>query len=188
MALITCQDCGKEHSDQAASCPQCGRPNQVEAIPRQKEIESTAKQGGKAKGCLYGCASLIGLIAVLGVIGSLLPNSTTSDGTTTNTGSITDTAWVPKGYTQYDDNVAYRFRNSGEISCGYRDSCWQMELVSKNGCSSLYVELTRLGPNQENVGYTNDTTSNLAPGQKAVLTFSSFDDDKTAQLSKINCR
>jgi hypothetical protein len=63
-----------------------------------------------------------------------------------------------------------------------------MELVSKNGCSSLYVELTRLGPNQENVGYTNDTTSNLAPGQKAVLTFSSFDDDKTAQLSKINCR
>ena len=27
MALITCPDCGKEFSDQAAACPNCGRPN-----------------------------------------------------------------------------------------------------------------------------------------------------------------
>jgi len=188
MALITCQDCGKEHSDQAVACPQCGRPSQTDLRVKTRETENAQKEAEKAKGCLYGCASLIGLIAILGVIGSLLPNSTTTDGSSATSGNITDIAWVPKGYTQYDNNIAYRFKNSGEISCGYRDSCWQMELVSKNGCSSLYVELTRLGPNNENVGYTNDTTSNLAPGQKAVLTFSSYDDDKTAQLSEINCR
>ena len=29
MALITCPDCGKEFSDQAAACPNCGRPNKT---------------------------------------------------------------------------------------------------------------------------------------------------------------
>lgn len=27
MALIKCEDCGKGFSDQAAACPECGRPN-----------------------------------------------------------------------------------------------------------------------------------------------------------------
>jgi len=120
----------------------------------------------------------------------LAVGSTDTSTTTSSTSSTTtpkDTSWIPSGYQGYDDNVAYRFRSRGEINCGYRDSCWQMELVSKTGCNSLYVELTRLGPSGENVGFTNDTTSNLQPGQKAILTFSSFDDDKTAKLSKINC-
>lgn len=29
MALITCPDCGKEFSDQAAACPNCGRPHSL---------------------------------------------------------------------------------------------------------------------------------------------------------------
>ncbi len=122
---------------------------------------------------------------------AVLAAGSTDTSSTTNTASTPaappDTSWIPSGYTGYNDNVAYKFRDKGEISCGYRDSCWQMELVSKKGCNSLYVELTRLGPAGENVGYTNDTTSNLEPNQKAILTFSSFDDDKTARLSKINC-
>jgi len=31
MALITCPDCGKEVSDRAPSCPQCGAPLQIES-------------------------------------------------------------------------------------------------------------------------------------------------------------
>ena len=27
MALITCSECGKEYSENAASCPNCGNPN-----------------------------------------------------------------------------------------------------------------------------------------------------------------
>ena len=117
--------------------------------------------------------------------GSTDTTSTTSSPSTVATPP--DTSWIPSGYTGYDDNIAYKFRDKGEISCGYRDSCYQMEFVSKKGCDSLYVELTRLGPAGENVGYTNDTTNNLQPNQKAVLTFSSFDDDNSARLSKINC-
>ena len=99
-----------------------------------------------------------------------------------------DTLWIPAGYKPYNDNVAYKWRESQAIECGYRDSCYQMELVSKNGCSNLYVELTRLNSAGDNVGITNDTTGNLLPRQKAILTFSSFDEDKSAQLSEIICR
>lgn len=31
MALITCPDCGKEVSDRAAACPQCGAPMHTES-------------------------------------------------------------------------------------------------------------------------------------------------------------
>lgn len=129
------------------------------------------------------------LMFALLAVGSTDTSSTSSNPTSaSNTPAAPpDTSWVPSGYQAYDDNVAYKFREKGQIDCGYRNSCWQMELISRKGCGSLYVELTRLGPNGENVGYTNDTTKSLAPGQKAVLTFSSFDDDKTARLSKVNC-
>lgn len=33
MALIHCEDCGKEYSDLAKACPQCGRPNPNIAQP-----------------------------------------------------------------------------------------------------------------------------------------------------------
>jgi hypothetical protein len=122
---------------------------------------------------------------------AVLAAGSTDTGPTTSSPSATstplDTSWIPAGYSAYDDNVAYKFRESGQVECGYRNSCYQLELVSKNGCNNLYVELTRLGSSGENVGFTNDTTSNLLPKQKAVLTFSSFDDDKTARVSKINC-
>lgn len=188
MALIICPDCGKEHSDQALACPQCGRPQQSASFPKPEEAEATAKAGTKRNGCLLGCASFIGFFMLLAFIGSLLPNSGTNGVNSTSSTIIDDNSWIPKGYSQYDNNVAFRIRNSSEASCGYRDRCWQMEVVSKNGCDSLYAELTRLGPNKENVGYTNDTTNHLKPGQKAVLTFAAFDDSRGAQLSEINCR
>ena len=135
-------------------------------------------------------ASLATHILPIAAFALLAAGSTDTSSTTSSpsaSSSPPDTSWVPAGYSAYDDNVAYKFRDSSEIECGYRGSCWQLELISKNGCDNLYVELTRLGPSGENVGFTNDTTSNLLPKQKAVLTFSSFDDDKTARLSKINC-
>lgn len=53
MALIKCEDCGKEISDKAPTCPQCGAPQEATVQPiaePQKEAESnknTAKGNGK---------------------------------------------------------------------------------------------------------------------------------------------
>jgi len=38
MALIACSECGREISDQAASCPHCGAPRQGEAAAKKKRL------------------------------------------------------------------------------------------------------------------------------------------------------
>ena len=42
MALIKCQECGEEISDQAAVCPHCGYP--VKKIERKAEIKVSLKR------------------------------------------------------------------------------------------------------------------------------------------------
>lgn len=52
MALIKCDECGKEHSEKAATCPNCGAPNSYlqrkEEVARQKnykqEMENQQKK------------------------------------------------------------------------------------------------------------------------------------------------
>jgi hypothetical protein len=40
MALIKCEDCDKEFSDKADSCPNCGCPNQVKVLETTENIET----------------------------------------------------------------------------------------------------------------------------------------------------
>lgn len=63
MALVICPDCEYKHSDQAVSCPQCGRPSQP--VPQQKQ-EKAKKKGGCATGCLV----VLGAFILLGAISS----------------------------------------------------------------------------------------------------------------------
>lgn len=67
--------------------------------------------------------------------------------------------------------------------------CWGMELITQNGCpNSLYVELSILDEAGTSVGYTNDTTSALSPGQRAKMLFESFEDDAhSARLTEVTC-
>lgn len=43
MALIRCTDCGKDYSDEAASCVGCGRPNR--AVPVEQTTSPLAWVG-----------------------------------------------------------------------------------------------------------------------------------------------
>lgn len=97
--------------------------------------------------------------------------------------------WYPKGFSTYDDEIAYRWLEPGEFSCAYGDHCWGMLITAKNGCpQSLYAEITILDSAGSNIGFTNDTTSGLSPSQQAKLIFEDFTPGaRKARLSEISC-
>ena len=93
MALITCKECGKEHSEFADKCPNCGFPSDKRIGEKEPEIdlkpESDSKPENDSKstenkvksknGCM-GCLGF-GVIAIiiLAIIGSFLPDSDEND-------------------------------------------------------------------------------------------------------------
>lgn len=101
--------------------------------------------------------------------------------------------WYPEGFNEYkgDSQIAYRWLTYGsEYSCSYSGSyCFGMYVIARNGCpTSVYVELNLLDGSDTNLGYTNDTTAALAPGQKAKLVFDTFADGvESANLAEISC-
>ena len=78
MPLITCPDCGKQVSDQAPACPNCGCPIQTTVSPEKTQtIEATAKSW-------KGMQLIGGLSICLGVVSCVyLISDPTSSGTTT---------------------------------------------------------------------------------------------------------
>lgn len=76
MPLIKCPDCGKLHSDQAVSCPQCGRPNKP--IPQISQEIPAKIEGGfleKNSGCLAPLVVLLLFVLVPAVIGTIVNQS-----------------------------------------------------------------------------------------------------------------
>lgn len=64
MALIRCNDCQTEMSDQAAACPRCGRPNAAASAVASPRIQVTAK-GGRAGSAVLGATLGFALGTVL---------------------------------------------------------------------------------------------------------------------------
>jgi len=98
--------------------------------------------------------------------------------------------WYPKGFDSFDSNIAYRFLKYGsEYKCTlYGAYCWGIEIVAKNGCNNLYAELTIFDSADRNIGWTNDSATNVRAGEKVLLVFDSFEDgaDK-GRLSAVSC-
>jgi hypothetical protein len=141
------------------------------------------------KSCLFGCAgSFLGILILFGGC-AILFSSSYNEVTKEASGKseISDKSWIPAGYYPFNNNIAYKWSNSGTYSCSYGERCIQMEIFSKNGCDSLYVELTKLDAAGNNVGYTNETTSTVKARQKAILKFEIFGNFKSTQVAKINC-
>ena len=187
MALITCSECGKEYSDKAPACPNCGCPTQPGEVapvssPKAKE-QPKAASGVKPAGCATGCGVFLLLLIGLASIGVLTESS---DSPSTPSQSE-DTSWVPNGFTRYNSKVAIKWTPKGGYSCSYGDRCIQLEVVPRVRCGSIYAELTKHDSAGNNVGYTNETTSNVQAGQKAILKFETYGNFKTFQLSKISC-
>ena len=68
MALVTCRDCGKQVSEQAPACPNCGRPMNTQ--PSKVEDVNAGgfmgKPGTMSHALNVGCATfLIGIVVVV---------------------------------------------------------------------------------------------------------------------------
>jgi hypothetical protein len=65
MALIQCNECGKQVSDNASQCPNCGNQIQLQ-IQKQIVQQYESKKGGG------GCLKVIGWLILIGIIISIL--------------------------------------------------------------------------------------------------------------------
>lgn len=96
MALIICSDCGKEISDKATTCPNCGCPistSQTNAQPKQDNVHYARPAGNllkqeKPKKKRTGLWVVIGIIVLFVGCGSCLGGSETGDSTTVIDNSI----------------------------------------------------------------------------------------------------
>jgi len=75
MALISCPECKKEVSDQAAACPHCG----YDLHKVEKEKKSEEKKSATQFGCLMAIIAFVAIIAVLASLPS--HESSTHDST-----------------------------------------------------------------------------------------------------------
>jgi hypothetical protein len=108
-------------------------------------------------------------------------------------------AWYPAGYTLIDATVvnpdwpvfAYRWLTRKEIRtknlCPY-SACLAMYVIPRDGCSTLYMELSTVDASGTVVGFTNDSVVGVGPGEKARLVFTITDPGATgARFNSISC-
>ena len=94
-------------------------------------------------------------------------------------------AWKD-GYNEYTDGLAYDWDNS--VCDNSYSACWGMRVVTRDGCTSLYVELQIQDSAGNAVDWTNDTATALGPGQVALLDFPNLTEQGgTAKIAEMTC-
>lgn len=69
MAMIKCSECGKDVSDKAAVCPNCGNPIGAASAPNSAVPANTAeKPKKKKKGCLIAVIVVIVVICIISAV------------------------------------------------------------------------------------------------------------------------
>lgn len=85
MSLIKCTECGKEISDLAISCPNCGAPvtQEITGSTNTPHVETSSqaqeKRPKKKGSCLKTILIVLGVIILIGVIGNLIGGGKNSE-------------------------------------------------------------------------------------------------------------
>ena len=96
--------------------------------------------------------------------------------------------WWPEGYFSFylDDSVAWKWADRG---CSGSGVCWHVDVISRDGCNSLYAEISISDSSGNLVDWSNDSARGLMAGQVAELQFLSFESGSlTGRLVELNCR
>ena len=100
-------------------------------------------------------------------------------------------SWIPAGFTKWPgQDVAFRWSDSGfRPGCREDTLCMPVEVIAQTGCDSLYVAASMLDAAGRNIGFTNDTTSGVGPGETAVLAMNASEGaTQSMRITEINCR
>jgi hypothetical protein len=105
--------------------------------------------------------------------------------------SVKDLSWIPAGFKAWNEKVAWKYgeQSYGEgPDCSSNQSCFQVEIVPKDGCNNLYVSAALLNSDNANIGFTNDLTTGVGAGERAIMTLSTFEDNlDSIRVQEINC-
>lgn len=187
---VFCPKCGAATVPGAAFCASCGTPISAPtawAAPAKATPAPVTK--GLGKRILIVAAVLIGLAG----IGSLTRPGGGADtdaprGTARPVTATTNPNRLPAGFLYWpaDDSLGYK---AIDVTCEIADKCYGIQVLAMEGCStSLYAEVALTDAAGVSVGYSNDTTGKLAPGQEAKLTFEIFEEDATnVKVSELSC-
>jgi hypothetical protein len=164
-------------------------PSAPTAFPGMVAAPPQRRRRGKV-GCLSVLLTLLILVAIGAAVGGT-PRKNPSSGDTVSAvvdSSVAEAAWYPAFFTPYDDSTAFRYADKSEYECTGGFHCAAIFVVARDGCESLYAEIAVLDSSGTNIGFSNDTTTGLQPGQQAKLTFDILE-DATAKirLTTINC-
>ena len=97
--------------------------------------------------------------------------------------------WYPKGYSEYDSNIATKWDNSGGYDC-YDCTYAKLMIVSQDGCSGgVYAEVNFLDSSGVAVDWSNDTVPSLSASSYAQLIFESYSatGGGSVEISRIDC-
>ena len=67
MAMMKCVECGKEISDQARTCPNCGHPSDIEA--KMQKVRDTNQQSSRVGCVIVGIIMMILAFVIIASIG-----------------------------------------------------------------------------------------------------------------------
>jgi hypothetical protein len=140
---------------------------------------------------LIGCALCI---IPLRSVSNFLSNSEEPDVSTqpqsaTLVPTINPDAWIPSGFYKWNDEIAVRWVKGISCSYGTAEACSHAEVFARYGCpTSLYVEVAFTNKSGTQVDWSNDTSTSLSSGTKALLEFVSFNSSATrTSITQILC-
>jgi hypothetical protein len=92
--------------------------------------------------------------------------------------------WYPDGFESYSLDVAYKFVEGR--GCDYF-SCWNIDVITRTSCSSLYVEMNIYDSSGSIVGFTNDSARNVGAGEVVKMRLDDLYDGSSGRITEMNC-
>lgn len=178
MALIKCEECGKEISDRAARCPQCGCPVEIEKNPKKEPIKKETNTENqttteKKTNSKWIPIAIFAGICVLLLFMIIIINKTSNDSENQNTSKdVVVDFYYGEGCTHCDDFLKY-YRslddkikskvtfNKYEVWSNERNAKKMEDVIKKLNIETPGFPLVVINQKDYFIGYDNETAKNF---------------------------